>query len=189
MRAHTTAEELLADRPLIAAIGTWASSAKVDNMCIERALALIRLSVPTKNPFGEGLIAAGFLAQWKSVHTTHGGQDPRGISRQSLRELAVPTSTNAKQKGTTETPTRSRAGVFYMLDQVRKRKRESGPLSRAEHYRERASLLREFGDLSEEIQRPFVHQAEAVRSPKPLKRTDTSEPTQCSQSSRCPKFT
>lgn len=158
-------------------------------MGIERMLGSFRKSVPVKAPMAESLIAAGFMQQWKTEHTGRGGHDPRGVSRQSLQECGVPTSANlsrmARARGT-KRPGSARGGMLYMLDAVRKRKREGQTMSREEHYRERAALLREFRCLSMEAQLPFIQQAAAANCAKRLKLSDPGVRTSESKSVKCP---
>ncbi len=112
-------DDLLNDAGLMSALKLWAQSGKVENMDVERILALFRHSVgKNKAAVVDRLIPAGFLAQWRAAHRTCGGLDPSIASRDSLTKL--PSRANIRKERSSRPS--SRPAILYMIDKVRARK-------------------------------------------------------------------
>eukprot|EP00969_Alexandrium_andersonii_P146052 6460000-Alexandrium_andersonii.AAC.1 len=78
------------------AIRVWLQSSRVENMGVERQLALIRKSVDAKMPSLDRLLPSGYLAQLRSAHVQAGGRDAGLITRAALQSM--PTRANKRKR-------------------------------------------------------------------------------------------
>lgn len=166
MTAHSTADSLLADRPLLETILMWLRKARIENMSLERMLASVRKSVGSRTPMAERVVTTGYLCQWMQQHKRAGGQDPRSTTRAQLAQRNVPLRASRK-KLKREGAACVRPWMLYAAEQLRGRR-----MTRVELYARRRELARSFRELPPGERHRFQLAADARNLVSRLKRPD-----------------
>ena len=84
-----TEAAMLADASLWRALHLFGRVALLTNMHIERLLATVRSSIPTKIPVIERVCCNGYLSQCLAQHLAAGGSDPRVETVELMHEFGV----------------------------------------------------------------------------------------------------
>ena len=150
-------DDLLNDQALMDGLRLWATSCNLENMCLERLLALIRNTLPDKmTSSAERVVSSGFLAQVLSKHKEVGGSEPWLLRRSDLVARGVPTKANAKAKGKRYG---KRPWMFYADERVLARKATVGMGTRSAYYMELKQWAAEFNLLSKEDKQSYEEMA------------------------------
>ena len=144
---HPTADAALQDTGLMRVLRLWATHSIVENMRLERLLALYRLSsVNKKNrPTVAQTVSSGYLAQIRAKHMEAGGLDPAATTRAMLLKKNAPIqalNTKKMDRG-------SKAALDFINHKQQLRKKFVGPLNRIDAYVERRDLAAEYKLLSD----------------------------------------
>ena len=120
-----SAESMHSNAQFRALLRSWIKVAKLDNMHVERLLALIKRASALAGdavPFAERLCSAGFLSQliasWRAVT----GTTPGVRTRKSLLNASVPLACRAKSKKDAVV-----AKAVAFLSSIEHRESKSGP--------------------------------------------------------------
>ena len=153
--ARQTPESLVGDKNLMSGFGLIARKGNIENMALERLLALIRQVCPKGTPTCERLCSAGFLAQILQIHRAAGGQDPWLFRRADLQEKSAPTRNAATASGANKRPwmasgASKRPWMYYADEKIAERKKSTGKISRAAYHNEKSRLAREYSRLAPE---------------------------------------
>jgi len=137
---HKTVASLMGDIDLREGIKLWANSA-IENMCMERLLALFKKSAGAGVPSCERLVSAGLLAQPLAAHRTAGGREPSQVTRKDLIEHGAPIASNAPAVAE-----RARLPPEWMRraqEKIKRRRSIIGKVSRAQYNEELRCLAAE----------------------------------------------
>ena len=151
---HATADAVLQDAGLMRVLRLWARHSIVENMQLERLLALFRRSCANKKNRAsvQQIVSSGYLAQVRAKHMEAGGLDPTSTTRSMLLEAKAPI-----QALKTKKRNRGSAASFHFINEKQAvRKKFVGPLNRMDNYVERRDLGAEFKRLSHAEKQKYV---------------------------------
>ena len=125
MRAHfKSVTAFLNDEELRRLISTWARTAKLCTMHLERVLSLVRANAPRRLPNAERLCAAGLLAIINQKHKAAGGSAAGSLRRKEALAGGVPLA--SRHREVEPTPGRARGHLTYIHQKVKENRGLSG---------------------------------------------------------------
>jgi hypothetical protein len=141
------ANAMCEDAEFCAMLRNWGRVARLDNMVVERLLALIKQAASQskiKKPLAERVAGAGFLSQWLKEHRSAADNDFRVLTRSKLLEQGTPLNSASKGLGLFK----NSSGKFrYLSFRMSGRGGNLPKLTKEEYSQFRGQCFKDFDDL------------------------------------------